>query len=576
MILQALNDYYQRKSSDPDGGLAPPGFEWKGMDFILLIDKDGALIDIQDNREQQGAKRIARRHLVPQGVKKTSGIAANLLWDNAEYVLGLVQKGKPERTRQAHAAFVQRIRSDLPIDTDSGVEAVVHFLEQLDLPSMDHFAAWDELSQSTGNISFKLQNDSGLVCQREAVINAVKSVQSSTDADSRQLCLVSGRSDEPERLHPSIKGVWGAQSSGANIVSFNLDAFNSYGKEQGLNAPVGKQAVFAYTTALNHLLERDSRQRLQVGDASTVFWADKQNPLETDFIEIFGEPAKGNDPDRNAQKVRALYKAVESGGYTPDDDKTRFYVLGLAPNAARIAIRFWQVATVSELSRRIVRHFDDLKIVRHPKEPPYPSLFRLLVHTAAQGKADNIPPNLGGELMRAAMSGDLYPQTLLQAAVRRNRAERNIDYYRAALIKAVLNRQNRIHHHMEKEITVALDPDNTHTGYRLGRLFAVLEKIQQEAQGDINATIRDKFYGAASSSPLSVFSNLMKLKNHHLAKLERPGRANWFEKLIGEILDGVKTFPAQMPLPEQGLFAIGYYHQRQDFFKPKQTEETGE
>ncbi|MBT3047412.1 MAG: type I-C CRISPR-associated protein Cas8c/Csd1 [Candidatus Thiodiazotropha sp. (ex Clathrolucina costata)] len=576
MILQALSDYYRRKSAIPENRLAQPGFEWKGIDFVLLIDTNGVLIDIQDNREQQGAKRIAHRHLVPQGVKKTSGIAANLLWDNAEYVLGLVQKGKPERTRQAHNAFIERIQKELPIDSDGGVAAVVYFLQSLDLDTLDRFAAWDELKLSKGNISFKLQNDSGLVCQRDAVIDAVKSAWTDADGDKQQFCLISGQRYEPERLHPSIKGVWGAQSSGANIVSFNLDAFNSYGKEQGFNAPVGKFAVFTYTTALNHLLERDSRQRLQVGDASTVFWAEKESPFEDDFLEIFREPVKGDDPDRNTQKVRALYKAVESGGYTPDDNTTRFYVLGLAPNAARIAVRFWQVATVTELSQRIVCHFEDLKIVHHPKEPPYPSLFRLLVHTATQGKADNITPSLGGELIRAVLSGGLYPHSLLQTAIRRNRAERNIDYYRAALIKAVLNRQNRIHHHMEKEITVALDPDNTHIGYRLGRLFAVLEKIQQETQGDINATIRDKFYGAASSSPLSVFSNLMKLKNHHLAKLDRPGRVNQFEKLIGEILDDVKTFPAQMPLQDQGLFAIGYYHQRQDFFKPKQTEKKGE
>lgn len=575
MILQALNDYYQRKSSDPDSGLAQPGFEWKGIDFILLIDAAGSLIDIQDNREPQGARRIARRHLVPQGVKKTSGIAANLLWDNAEYVLGLEQKGKPERTRQAHAAFVERIRSELPVTSDTGVAAVAQFLEQLDLSKLEDMPAWEELKASNGNISIKLQNDSGLVCQRKAVLDAVKSALEITKGDNR-LCLISGEVDEPERLHPAIKGVWGAQSSGANIVSFNLDAFNSYGKEQGYNAPVGRTAAFAYTTALNHLLQRDSRQRLQVGDASTVFWAQKQSPLEDDFLSIFGEPAKGDDPDANTHKIKALYKAVAQGGYTPDDADTKFYVLGLAPNAARIAVRFWQVATVSELSRRIVQHFDDLAITHHPKEPPYPSLFRLLVHTATQGKADSIPPNLGGELMRAVLNGGLYPHTLLQAAIRRSRAERNVDYYRAALIKAVLNRQNRLHHHMVKEITVALDRDNNHTGYRLGRLFAVLEKIQQEAQGDINANIRDKFYGAASSSPLSVFSNLMKLKNHHLAKLDRPGRANQFEKLIGEIVDGLQAFPAQMPLPEQGLFAIGYYHQRQDFYKPKQTEERGE
>ncbi|MEW8693678.1 MAG: type I-C CRISPR-associated protein Cas8c/Csd1 [Candidatus Thiodiazotropha endolucinida] len=577
MILQALNDYYQRKSRDPDSHLPQPGFEWKGIDYILLLDKAGGLVDIQDNNDQQGAKWVARQHLVPQAVKKTSGIAANLLWDNAEYVLGLVQKGKPERTAKAHAAFIERIRNELPQE-DVGVVAVLRFLGDFDLNGLERFAAWEALSQSTGNITFRLQNDPGLVCQRNSVTDGVEAGWKTRGEGELHLCPVSGEMDQTVRLHPAIKGVWGAQSSGANIISFNLDAFNSRGKEQGFNAFVGKQAAFAYTTALNHLLRRESRQRLQIGDASTVFWAEKGSPLEEDFVTIFGESAKSDDPDRNTRKVRELYRAVETGGYTEEDDVNRFYVLGLAPNAARISVRFWEVATVRELSKRIKQHFDDLTIAHASYEPPYPSLFRLLAHTAVQGKADNIPPNLGGELMRAVLTGGLYPQTLLEAAVRRNRAERTIDYYRAALIKAVLNRQHRTHHNMEKEISVALDPENTDNGYRLGRLFAVLEKIQQEAQGDINATIRDKFYGSASSSPRSVFSNLIKLKNHHLAKIktEKPGLVTYYENLVGQIIDELKQFPAQMTLAEQGLFAIGYYHQRQDFFKGKQTQEKGE
>lgn len=576
MILQALNGYYNRKAADPEARIAPRGFEWKGIDFVLLLNTAGGLIGIEDNRELQGKKRNARQHLVPQAVKKTSGVAANLLWDNAEYVLGLVQKGKPERTRASHEAFIARIRDDLDAVDDPGTKSVLAFLDELDLTSFEGLATWDELTESNGNLSFRLQGDTRLVCQRPAVVEAIESKlgQVHGNAESR-LCAVTGVADVPERLHPAIKGVWGAQSSGANIVSFNLDAFDSYGKSQGYNAPIGKRTAFSYTTALNHLLRRGSRQRLQVGDASTVFWSDKESVLEDDLTELLGEPGK-DDPDAQTAKIRSLYRAVERGGYTPDDGKTEFYVLGLSPNAARISIRFWEVGTVAEISGRIVQHFEDVSITHGPKDPPYPSLFRLLVHTATQGKADNIPPNLAGDLMRAILTGGAYPHTLLQAAVRRNRAERQIDYYRAALIKAVLNRQQRHRQQIEKEITVSLDLSNNRPGYRLGRLFAVLEKIQEEAQPGINQTIRDKFYGAASASPLSVFSNLMKLKNHHLAKLDHPGRARNFEKLIGEIVDGVDAFPAQMPLPEQGLFAIGYYHQRQDFFKGKSADKKGD
>lgn len=574
MILQSLANYYRRKTSVEESELAPFGFERKGMEFLLLLDRDGVLVNIEDTREQQGKKRVAREYLVPQGVKKTSGIAANLLWDNAEYVLGLVQKGKPERTAQAHEQFVSRIRNELGALEDEGVEAVLKFFEQLDLAQLEAFQAWPELKESTGNLSFKLQGDPGLVCQGSAVVSHVERTAATEGITG--ICLVSGEYDEPLATHPSIKGVWGAQSSGANIVSFNLDAFTSWGKKQGYNAPVGKHAAFAYTTALNHLLRSDSLQRFQIGDTSTVFWADKATQVESDLPDWLREPS-ADDPDRNAAKIRALYEAVRKGGFSPDDDKNRFYVLGLAPNAARIAIRFWEVGTVAEISRRIVEHFDDLAIDRSPVDPPYPSLFRLLVHVAVLGKADNIPPNIGGDFMRAVIGGRPYPDTLLHASIRRNRAERRVDYYRAALIKAYLNRRYRVNPSsspLEKEITVSLDKSRTEIGYRLGRLFAVLEKAQEEAQPGINSGIRDRYYGAASSSPLSVFSTLMKLKNHHLSKMDRPGSAIRYERLIGEIIAGIDGFPAQLPLVQQGLFAIGYYHQRQDFFAKHNSEST--
>ncbi len=566
MILQALYDYYQRKSADPDAHMAPLGFEWKEIPFILEIDTQGTPIQIEDTRENDGKKKRAHAYLVPQGAKKTSGVASNLFWDNAEYVLGVDTKGKPKRAAEQHQAFAARIES-LPeaAQTDEGVQAVLLFLKHVDVNALSQYATWPEIVETNPSLTFRLRGNMDLVCQRPAVVEAIKAEGGAVTNDG--FCLVTGANDEIERLHTAIKGVWDAQTSGANIVSFNLDAFNSYGKAQGMNAPVGKHAAFGYTTALNHLLRKDSTQRLQVGDSSTVFWADQPTELETGIVDIFGDSPK-DDPDRHVRAVASLYKSIDNGLIEKDEGKTRFFVLGLAPNAARIAIRFWHNATVAEMAARIRQHFDDLAIMRAEFDPPYPTLFRLLVSVATQSKAENIPPNLGGELMRSVLAGLPYPQTLLAAAVRRIRAEHEVTYIRAALIKACINRATRYSNsNMKEELKVSLDERNTNAGYRLGRLFAVLEKIQEEANPGINATIRDRFYGAASSTPVTVFSTLLKLKNHHLSKLENRGRAVNLEKRVGEIMDGIGDFPAQLPLADQGRFAIGYYHQRQDFFK---------
>ncbi len=566
MILQTLYDYYERKSADPQSGLAQPGFERKEIPFVIEIDIQGNAVQIEDTREGKGKKKRPRPFLVPQGVKKTSGVAANLLWDNAAYVLGVATKGKPKRVKEQRQAFIAKIEAlPTPTRNDAGVQAVLSFLRQANTDSLSQWTEWQEIVETVPNLTFRLQGDMALVCQRQATVEAIRLGQETTSADG--LCLVTGETGEIERLHTAIKGVWGAQTSGANIVSFNLDAFNSYGKTQGANAPVSKHAAFSYTTALNHLLRKDSPQRLQVGDASVVFWADRSTEWETGIVDIFGEPTK-DDPDRNVRAVRSLYSAIDQGLLENDTGRAKFFALGLAPNAARIAIRFWQHGTVAEMAGRIRQHFDDLTIERSPHDPPYLSLFRLLVSVATQGKADNIPPNLGGELMRSILAGLPYPQTLLAAAVRRIRAEHEVTYARAALIKACINRATRYSNlNSKEELSMSLDEANRNVGYRLGRLFAVLEKIQEEANPGINTTIRDRFYGAASSTPVTVFSTLLKLKNHHLSKLDNRGRAVNLEKRIGDIMDGLGDFPAQLRIADQGRFAIGYYHQRQDFFK---------
>jgi CRISPR-associated protein Csd1 len=583
MILQELVRYYERKASDADTALAPEGFEPKEIPFVLVIDKDGRLVQIEDTRSGEGKKKRARSYLVPQGVKKTSGVAANLLWDTAEYALGIDTKGKPDRVVLQHATFVKRLE-ELPAG-EEGLRAVRAFLAHLPIPQLEQSPSWEEIRTSNPNLSFQLISDTELVCQRPAVVAALcADVANEAERESgsvRGICLVSGQDSEIVRLHPAIKGVWGAQSSGANIVSFNLRAFESYGKEQkqGENAPVSKKSVFAYSTALNHLLSKDSTQRIQVGDSSTVFWASEKSFLENDFASLWSEPPK-DDPDRGTKAVKALYESVKQGSLNVSDEKTEFFVLGLAPNAARISIRFWLTGTVAEFSRRIVDHFDHIAIDHAPYEPQYPSLFRLLACTALQGKAENIPPNLGGDTVRAILSGLPYPETLLLSALRRIRAEREVNYPRAALIKACINRKSCVNHAAsEEELKVSLDLANTNVGYRLGRLFAALEKVQEEASPGLNATIRDRFYGAASSTPVTVFSNLLKLNKHHLAKIENRGRAVNLEKLIGEIVDalnGDEGFTAHLTIADQGRFAIGYYHQKQAFYAKKIETSEGE
>lgn len=594
MILQALNSYYRRKCDDPDPAQRLPAFglEQKEIPFVLEITATGELVQLRDTRTPQGKKKVAQSFRVPQGVKKTSGVAANLLWDTLEYVLGVDTKGKPERVAEQHAAFVQRIAL-LPAaaQADAGVQAVRRFLEREDkaqqLVQLQSLPAWAELRETNPVLSFRLHGDLDLVCQRPAVVQAALNVPA--DADERQaMCLVTGEYAPVERLHTAIKGVWGAQTSGANIVSFNARAFESYGKteRQGENAPVSKAAAFAYTTALNHLLRKESPQRIQVGDASTVFWADQDSEFESLGADVFGEPSK-DDPDRGTRAVHALLSAVQAGKFAEPDDN-RFHILGLAPNAARISIRFYHCLPLPKMARRITQHFTDLEMVRGPYDPEYPSLFRLLTAVALQNKADNIPPNLGGAIVDAIFAGpDVpYPALWLNAAVGRCRAEQNVTYLRAAAIKACINRQirrqiqsaaisnqsaptsTRLPNPPEKEFLPMLDLDNTNPAYRLGRLFAALERIQEAAAGgpgQLNATIRDRYYGAASSTPVAVFTTLLRLKNAHLKKLTTGQSVN-FEKLLTEILGPVTDFPAHLSLPDQGRFALGYYHQRQAFF----------
>lgn len=578
MILQSLAELYERRSRDPDPARRLParGLEDKDIPFIVELRPNGEPVQLRDTRSLDGKKLRAQTFLVPQGVKKTSGVAANLLWDTVEYTLGVSGKDQADRLAQQTAAFRARVQALTPhANDDLGLKALMAFLQEPQLDVLRAAPHWEEMLQSNGLVSFELQGDAGvLICQRPQVQSAIAAIEMDHTPGEVGHCLIEGVTRPVARLHGAVKGVWGAQSSGANIVSFNLSAFNSYGKEQGRNAPVSEQAVFAYTTALNALLDRGSRNRVQVGDASTVFWAEAPHPFDGEFTlaDLFGEP---DNPDKSRDAVRALFNATRSGQMPFELGETRFFVLGLSPNAARISIRFWLPALpFAELAPRLTQHFEDIRVTRrYESDPETPSLFRLLTSLALQGKSDNIPPRLAGEWMRAILEARPLPAGLLGAAVQRSKAERDVSYLRACVLKAWLNRRARESSTTSPTFKEALDMDNPAPAYRLGRLFATLERIQEQAQPGINATIRDRYYGAASTTPVAVFTTLLRLKNAHLKKLS-DGFAGYFEKLIGEILSPLNVFPRQLTLAEQGEFALGYYHQRQSFFTKKGDTDT--
>ncbi len=585
MILQALCDYYERAE------LAPLGWEFKEIPFLIVIDRNGGFVNLEDLRESGTKKARAKSVLVPKAEIRSGKNAwdrPNLLWDHYGFVLAAPKDETDETQSMAlkqNGAFVDRIR-EIRSEVGESVEldALLQFYDHGQFTNVTKHPVWNDCAKIKGcNLTFRLVDSLGLMIHLPEIEDYITSKTVGADAGvsekdrdasiAKGICLITGDQSEIERLHPPIAGVNEKPAPFAAVNHLENPAFSSFGKKQGFNFPISKVAAFRYATALNHLLIRDRRQRIQVGDASTIFWSEKPTALEDAFADLFDEPPK-DDPAKQTRAIEALFKSPQSGTMADEGSNTRFYVLGLAPNAARISVRFWQVGTVAEMSGRIRQHFDDLNIAHAIFEKPHLSLFRLLVATATQGKSDNIPPNLSGEFMRSILSGLPYPQTLLQAAVRRIRAEREVTYPRAALIKACLNRQLRYSPSQEKEIAVSLDDSNINPGYRIGRLFAVLEKVQEEAVNP-SATIRDRFYGAASSTPVTVFSNLMKLKNHHLAKLEE-GRKRYFEKLIGQIMSDINDFPAHLNLADQGRFAIGYYHQRQAFFTKSESTTKGE
>jgi CRISPR-associated protein Csd1 len=597
VILQALVDYYDRRRARDPASVAPTGWEYREIAFFVELGDDGsaALVDRRSVDRKRGELL-----LVPAAEIRAGNDAwkkPNLLWDHIGFVFGWQKRkpdgtpdptDKPEKVAKQHGAFKERLQALAARHPESvGLQAIGRFYEaraDLQPPELR-----ESLRDAQGlNVTFRVRGSIDPVCH-EAWVAAESAIGEPTDdgesTASAGLCLVTGRHGAIARLHPKISYV---ASKPSPLVAANTNeapAYSSYGKEQALNAPISVEAASHYALALNTLAGRGSPNKVQIADATTVIWADRQDNIEADVVALFGD-----NPDAHVDSVRQRLAGATAGTRGAEDTTLRFFVLGLAPNAARIAVRFWFHDSFAHLGLRVLQHFDDLCIVRQSdKDSPTPSLKWLLRSIAARGEDKNIPPRLAGEWLRAILEGTPYPPALLNAAVNRCRAEQasdsfggNVPYLRAAILKACINREHRRRHGLPpgfQFIREELDVNQTDPAYRLGRLFAVLERIQSAAQPGINATIRDRYYGAASSTPGAVFPTLMRLKNAHLKKLT-PGMETFFEKLVGEICGSVEqpalaTFPRQLDLHAQGLFALGYYHQRQSLYAGKQAPEPG-
>ena len=567
-ILQALASRYDRLAC---AGEAPVlGFAPVPISFAIVLDAAGAYVTTQDERVDDGRKRRGRVVMAPAAPKRTQGVASGAFWDRTSYVLGRNLPGEPKdaaRVMKEHEAFLARHAALLAGSDDAGCRALRRFLLGWSPDRYDDMVFAPEMLGQA--VAFRLVGDGGFIHDRPAARAALLAEAGSGDTAQAAMCLVTGQVGPIARLHPSIKGVLGALSAGASLVSFNLDSCTSYGKTQGANAPVSQAAAFAYGTALNGLLTPSGttadgravfRNRVALGETTVAFWADHA-------------------------ATEAAMRAMLEGGEAPRgaaaDPKSRVYVLGLSPNVARLSVRFWVEQSFADFTTHFQQHWQDLRLDPAPSAAP---LWRLLLELAAQRKSENIPPHLGGEVMRSILTGAPYPRALLAQTIMRIRADRDeedprtgrmlekVSDLRVALLKACLARMYRWKQ-IAEDVPMSLDRESTNSAYRLGRLFAVFERLQFAAVGQRQATLRDRFYGPASATPALVFSSLIRgARNHSKSVRSRAGAplADWYEDHIAEIASGLEdNFPKTLALEEQGRFALGYYHQRDVFRRTK-------
>ena len=587
MILQSLDHYYYRLLSETDGAGKPKvpdyGFSEEKIGWIIVLSREGDWIDLKPHLTTD-KKPQPKLMNVPRAEKRTSGIKPNFLWDKTAYTLGV--NANPDKAaaktqpfllaEDTFSAFRERHLELLQKEQDDGLRALYQFLVKWQPSRFQDTSVADKINMLDSNIVFQLDGARRYIHESERARVLWAALLQNDDAETG-LCLISGETAPIARLHPAIKGILGGQSSGGAIVSFNKESFESLGKEQGANAPISEQAAFTYTTVLNYLLRRENRHCLTIGDASTVFWAEAPDDSSAEAEEsFFFDMMTVTDGEEN-QKVFDILQQIAKGRPLKEiapnlHADTRFYILGLAPNASRISIRFWLNTTFGQLAQNLAAHWQDLAIEPCPWQTP-PSIWRLLIQTAPLGKTENISPVLAGEMTRAVINGTPYPMSLLSQLLARIRADGDANGLRIAMIKAILARKFR-KGLIKEGVPMSLDKESKNPAYLLGRMFAVLERIQYQALGDINAGIADRYYGSASAVPFSVFPRLLVGARHHLSRLrkDKPGLAVNLDKDLGEIIAALpENYPRHFSIDEQGRFSIGYYQQKQSYFASKES-----
>ncbi len=616
MILQALSKYYDILSADPDSDIAPPGYSAVGISYALHVSAKGNLLDVFPLFKQvQRGKKLEerpRRMIVPEQVKRSVDISANYLWDNSVYVLGLSDKEakKPEYAIKRFEAFRQWNKEMLGKVDSPAAKAVIRFLDGYD-PAQGResakIAPHLETLLKGGNLVFMF--DGSFVHEDPAIRQAWEAFKSSSDAVLGQ-CLITGQVSPITRLHPSIRGVRDANPTGASIVSFNSAAYESFNrvKGQGLNSPISEKAAFAYTTALNYLLSSaNENAKFYIGDTTVVYWAESKNKsyakafwglCEPEIVEMEATAQEDIRPARDkkaegrlkkvADKVRRVQALDVKKLLQGLDENPRFYVLGLAPNAARLSVRFFHSDPFDKIVDKIMKHYQDLAIVKeYDDQPTYLTIRQIVDETISKRASDpEASPLMAGSVFRSILANAPYPAALYNAILNRIRADmddpqrriRKINYARAAIIKAYLVRKHRHQPQdpIQEVLVMSLNEQSTRPAYVLGRLFAVLEKVQQEAIGDVNAGIRDRYFTSACASPASVFPVLLRLSQHHISKAEYGYASDRRIQDILNLLDIEKNpIPARLSLDEQGVFVLGYYHQRAAFYV-KNSDKTAE
>jgi CRISPR-associated protein Csd1 len=603
MIIQSLYQRYLDLAADPSSGVSALYFSSGKISYVLELETDGRLAAFLDVRDHSGKKPLPRTVTVPEQTSRSSGIVPFFLTDKAEYVIGYYALSSKEAetvkkssdARRKYEAFKDLAVKVLKDVEDIAAKAVLAFLEQWDVAKVREHpllqAHMSDLDKGIDtNIAFKLRGQLALVHELETVKSAWIRYRQEQDSVSEydSQCLITGEMDVPiAKTHGKIKGVRGAQQAGASLVSFNFRSAESYGKDhqQSYNSPVGKTAMFGYTTALNHLLA-SPRNRMLMGDMTVVFWSGSKEAAEE--VEAFfagavdpNAAAPVEETSLTAQLKDAIVRIRKGdrleANMVPQGD-TPFFVLGLSPNNARLAVRFFWQGNLGDMVEKLGQHAADFSLASADGwREEHPSSYRILEETRRVGSdgkkvGDEPPARLGGELFRSILLGTAYPYSLYTSILNRVRADGIVNPLRVSIIKAHLSRYCRINKvdSYKEALTMSLNAETKEPAYRLGRLFAVLERAQQEAAGGpgrLNATIKDRYFNAASSNPAAVFPILIKLSQHHMSKSQY---GSFRDREMQEILDGVENFPAHLDLQRQGLFILGYYHQKHAFSAQRQ------